>query len=179
LKSDRRSPSAALKLRAGRWLSATQVARTCGVDLKTIHNWVDQDKLPAERTTGRHLRFWPLDVAAFLGAYELGVPEGLRQVRLRVVAIDADAGRLAATRRALARRFDVTTAEHVVAGIAAVAQLAPDVAVVGDVRPLDATVLRDRLAAVAGLRHVRVVQVIDASVIRDAIEALAGGEAPR
>lgn len=161
-------------LRAGRWLSATQVARSCGVDLKTIHNWVDKDKLPVVRTAGRHLRFWPLDVAAFLRSYELGVPEGLRQLRLRVVVIDADAGRLAAARRALGRRFEVTTADHVVAGLVAVAQGAPDVAVVGDVRPLDAATLRDRLAAIAAVRHVRVVEMSDPARLRDAIEALAG-----
>jgi excisionase family DNA binding protein len=165
-----------MKLRGGRWLSATQVARACGVDLKTIHNWVAREKLRAIRTAGRHLRFWPLDVATFLRAYELGAPEALRQMRLRVVVVDADAGRLASAKRALGRRFDVTTTDHVVPGLVAIAQLAPDVVVAGDLRPLDIATLRDRLAAIDGTRHVRIVEMADPSSLRVAIEALIAGD---
>lgn len=161
-----------MKLRGGRWLSATQVARLCGVDLKTIHNWVNKDKIPVLRTRGRHLRFWPLDVTAFLRTFELGVPEPLRQARLRVLVLDADAARLAAARRALVRRFEVSTAQHPVAGLVAVASLAPDVLVVGDAAPLEVGVLARELHAIEATRHVRVIPCGELARLRETVEAL-------
>lgn len=164
-----------MKLRSGRWLSATQVARLCGVDLKTIHNWVNKDKIPCRRTDGRHLRFWPLDVVAFLRTFELGVPEWLRQARLRVLVVDTQAGRLAAARRALARRFEVTAAPQAIAGLVTVASLAPDVLVVGDAWPLDADLLARELGAIETTRHVRVVPCGDPARLRETIEGLLAG----
>ena len=164
-----------MKLRGGRWLSATQVARLCGVDLKTIHNWVNKGKLAGQRTRGRHLRFWPLDIAAFLRQFELGVPEGLRQVRLRVLVVDADAGRLTAARRALVRRFEVTAVPHAIAGLVALASLTPDVLVVGDASPLDAGVLARDLRQIEATRHVRVIPCGDPAHLREAIEGLLAG----
>jgi excisionase family DNA binding protein len=164
-----------MKLRGGRWLSATQVARLCGVDLKTIHNWVNKGKLPSQRTRGRHLRFWPLDIAEFLRRFELGVPEGLRQVRLRVLVVDADAGRLAAAKRALVRRFEVTAVPHAIAGLVALASLAPDVLVAGDVSPLDVGALAKDLGEIEATRHVRVMPCGDPGRLREAIEELLAG----
>jgi excisionase family DNA binding protein len=164
-----------MKLRGGRWLSATQVARLCGVDLKTIHNWVNKGKLPGLRTRGRHLRFWPLDVVAFLRRFELGVPEGLRQARLRVLVLDADVGRLAAARRALARRFEVTAVQQPIAGLLALASLAPDVLVVGDASPLEAGMLARELRTVASTSHVRVVPCGDTARLRETLESLLAG----
>jgi excisionase family DNA binding protein len=160
-----------MKTRAG-MLSATQVARFCGVDLKTIHNWANKGKIPGMRTAGRHLRFRPLDVADFLRAYEFAIPEGLRSMRLRVLVVDADADALATARRVLGRRFDVTTAGHVVDGLLAVAAYLPDVVVAGDVAPLDAVTLARRLAALAPTRHVRVVPRGDVTRLREALERM-------
>ncbi len=158
--------------RAGGMLSATSVARFCGVDLKTIHNWANKGKIPSTRTEGRHLRFRPLDVVDFLRAYELGVPDVLRQARLRVLVVDADATALAAARRALGRRFEVTAAEHVVDGLAIVGVLLPDVLVVGDVAPLEPPVIAARLRAREATRHVRVVLRGDVGKLRETIEKM-------
>ena len=37
--------------------TASQIARFCQVDLKTIHNWADRGQIQHFRTPGRHLRF--------------------------------------------------------------------------------------------------------------------------
>lgn len=162
-----------MKLRAGRWLSGPQVARACAVDLKTIRNWVKKGKLPALRTVGGHLRFWPLDVVAFLSAYELGVPEALRHLKLAVVVLDVDEDRTVSARRALGKRHEVVTTTHLVDALVAVSTLRPDVLVVGDAGLLDVESLRQRLAGLPATRHVRVVaHPGDAAGLRSAIDAL-------
>ena len=45
---------------------ASQLARICGVDVKTVHHWVEAGLIPHFRTPGRHLRFRARDVIAFL-----------------------------------------------------------------------------------------------------------------
>ena len=49
-----------------RFVTASQLAALCQVDLKTIHNWADRGKIEHFRTPGRHLRFHQSDVDAFL-----------------------------------------------------------------------------------------------------------------
>lgn len=161
-----------MKTRAGS-LSATQVARFCGVDLKTIHNWVNKGKIPSTRTAGRHLRFRPLDVVDFLRAYAFAIPESLAHLKLRVLVIDADVSALAMARRVLAKRFDVATAGHVVDGLLLAATELPDVLVAGDVAPLDTLTLSRRLAAHASTRHVRVIPRGDTTRLREVLESMA------
>jgi len=159
----------------GRLLTATQVARMCGVDVKTIHNWVGKGRIRGHRTDGRHLRFWPLDVVGFLRAWELGVPESLRVARLRVLVVDGDTVALAACKRALSRRFEVTTADDVIDSIVAAATLQPDVLVVGDASPLGLDHLARRLGSIEATRHVRVVPRGDVAKLRESVERLQGG----
>jgi len=159
----------------GRLLTATQVARMCGVDVKTIHNWVGKGRIRGHRTGGRHLRFWPLDVVDFLRAWELGVPESLRVARLRVLVVDGDPAALAACKRALSRRFEVTTADDVIDAIVDVATLLPDVLVVGDASPLNLDRLARRLGSIEATRHVRVVPRGDVAKLRENVERLQGG----
>ncbi len=140
-----------------RVLTATQIAAFCDVDLKTIHNWADRGKIRGWRTEGRHLRFRRLDVVDFLRAYGFSIPVALRAARPHVVAVDADKAALQAIERALARRFEVTAFEHVVDALVALAETNPEVAVVGDVSPLDAAAVAARLALLESTRHVRVV----------------------
>ena len=162
-----------MKTRAG-CLSASQVARFCGVDIKTIHNWANKGKIPAARTPGRHLRFRPLDVVDFLREYGFEIPEGLRQMKLRVLVVDSDVATLATARRLLAKRYDVAIAGHVVDGLLVVATQLPDVLVAGDVAPLDAATLAPRLAANEATRHVRVVPRGDVTRLREMLEKMAG-----
>ena len=155
-----------------RQLSAVQVARFCGVDLKTIHNWVNKGKIPFRRTTGRHLRFRPLDVVDFLRAYEIGLPDALRNVRLHAVVVHADVETLAAVCRPLSRRYDIALCSHVVDALLAVASNLPDVLVVGDVSPLDIRTIAARLHENEATSHVRVVPLGDPQGLRETLEGL-------
>src|SRR5882724_11276198 len=95
--------------RGAELFTASQLARFCQVDLKTIHNWADKGEIRHFRTPGRHLRFRRLDVLDFLRKYGYPIPEVLRMGKPKVVIIDEDPQVLAALRRTLARRFDLTT----------------------------------------------------------------------
>jgi excisionase family DNA binding protein len=138
-------------------VAATELARFCGVDLKTIHNWTNAGKIPGHRTEGRHLRFKRLDVVDFLRSYEFVVPDVLRGARPRVVIIDADPHAVSAMRKALARRFELDGFEDLVAGLVALAATDPDVVVLGDVAPLPVEDLVARLRALTATRSARVV----------------------
>jgi excisionase family DNA binding protein len=60
-------------------LVASDIARFCQVDLKTVHNWVDKGSIPFFRTPGRHLRFNPESVRTFLKTYGYPIPPELRR----------------------------------------------------------------------------------------------------
>jgi len=76
--------------------TASEVARFCQVDLKTIHNWADRGEIRHFRTPGRHLRFRRADVLDFLRRYGYPVPDGLAGGPPRVVvlstAVEAEGG---------------------------------------------------------------------------------------
>ncbi len=147
-----------MKGRSGtRMLSAAQVARFCDVDLKTIHNWADKGKISCWRTLGRHLRFRRLDVVDFLRAYGFSLPDSLRETRPTVTMIDEDSAVLASARRVLSGRFEITTFDHIVQGLIALAAEDPDVLVLGDNRILEVGVVAAHVAASPATRHVRVV----------------------
>jgi excisionase family DNA binding protein len=56
----------ALPQKSTKPLSARAVSELCGVELKTIHNWVAEGRLAHFRTPGRHLRFQYDEVMRFL-----------------------------------------------------------------------------------------------------------------
>lgn len=49
-------------------VTARVVSDLCGVELKTVHNWVASGQIEHFRTPGRHLRFQPSEVLRFLQA---------------------------------------------------------------------------------------------------------------
>jgi hypothetical protein len=80
VRADGGGPSSEPRTRADvgrKLLTASDLARLCEVDLKTIHNWVNRDKVAHFRTPGRHLRFRAIDVARFLQGYGFMVPTEL------------------------------------------------------------------------------------------------------
>jgi len=108
----------------GRPLTARAVAELCGVELKTIHNWAVDGRLPHFRTPGRHLRFQPEVVEAFLRecGYEINA-----EVRLRVVCV---AARPAARLRKALANVDCMWVPDVWTALIEVGRAAPDVWVV-------------------------------------------------
>ena len=68
--------------------TASEVARFCQVDLKTIHNWADRGEIRHFRTPGRHLRFRRVDVLDFLRKY--GYPPDLQEAAVQTVLQQAE-----------------------------------------------------------------------------------------
>ncbi len=142
--------------RAGRLVSANELAGYCDVDLTTIHNWANRGKIEGIRTKGRHLRFRRLDVVDFLRAYEIPLPEALREGSARVAVVDG-AGDVAALTRVLARRFEVVGYDDPVEGLVGLGAFDADVAVLGDLSPLELPRVVRRLRAAPAARSTRVV----------------------
>lgn len=138
--------------------TASEVARFCQVDLKTIHNWAERGEVRHFRTPGRHLRFRPVDVLDFLRKYGYPIPDALRTGRPRVHVLDADGASAARIQRTLAKRFEVTTFRDPVDALIAVGSGAPD-ALVLDVKlsAFDGVRCLARLKQLPATRHVRCV----------------------
>jgi excisionase family DNA binding protein len=136
--------------------TASDVARFCQVDLKTIHNWADKGEIRHFRTPGRHLRFRRLDVLDFLRKYGYPIPEVLRMGKPKVVIIDEDPQVLAALRRTLSRRFDLTTFQDPFDALVAVGSLQPD-ALIFDIKMpgLDGIRCLERLRSIDTTAHIR------------------------
>jgi excisionase family DNA binding protein len=136
--------------------TASDVARFCQVDLKTIHNWADKGEIRHFRTPGRHLRFRRLDVLDFLRKYGYPIPDVLRMGKPKVVIIDEDPQVLAALRRTLSRRFDLTTFQDPFDALVAVGSLQPDALII-DVKMhgLDGIRALERLRSIDATAHIR------------------------
>jgi len=148
----------ARRTQAKELFTASEVARFCQVDLKTIHNWADRGEVRHFRTPGRHLRFRRVDVLDFLRKYGYPIPEILRQGRPTVHVIEEDAQQLEAVKKSLATRFDVTGFVDPVDALIAVGSETPDVVVidVGGTK-IDGLSCIARLKASDATRHVRLV----------------------
>jgi excisionase family DNA binding protein len=140
------------------FFTASQVARLCHVDLKTIHNWANKGQIRHFRTPGRHLRFRRADLLEFLRRYGYPVPDVLRGGKPKVVVVDDDPGALAAIRRALGRRFEVTTFQDPFDALVAIGTLEPD-AIVLDVqmKAMDGIRCLERLRAIEATSQIRTV----------------------
>lgn len=81
------------------YLAASDVADICNVDLKTVHNWCEQDvdPLPHFRTPGRHLRFKPRLFVPWIKKFGYDVPAELQTIYEKDVldnaAADAEAAK--------------------------------------------------------------------------------------
>jgi excisionase family DNA binding protein len=136
--------------------TASDVARFCQVDLKTIHNWADKGEIRHFRTPGRHLRFRRLDVLDFLRKYGYPIPEVLRMGKPKVVVVDEDPAVLAAVRRTLSKKFDLTTFQDPFDALVAVGNLQPDALVLDVKMPgLDGVRCLERLRGIEATSHIR------------------------
>lgn len=109
--------------------TASEVARFCQVDLKTIHNWSDRGEIRHFRTPGRHLRFRRADVLDFLRKYGYPIPEILAAGRPRVIAMSDDTGASAGVQKSLSKQFDVSTSTSPFDTLISVGAKTPDVVV--------------------------------------------------
>ena len=129
--------------------TASDVARFCQVDLKTIHNWADKGEIRHFRTPGRHLRFRRLDVLDFLRKYGYPIPEVLRMGKPKVVVVDEDPAVLAALRKSLSRRFELTTFQDAFDALVAVGNIQPDALILDVKMPgLDGVRCLERLKSI-------------------------------
>lgn len=147
--------------------TASQIARFCQVDLKTIHNWADRGRIAHFRTPGRHLRFRRPHVLDFLRKYGYPIPEELESERPRVaLLVDGlhDDGRMVAT---LQTRFEVVAYEEPLGALIHMGQ-----------QPPDAVVLAARLGSLSGAQ---VIEALKRGQATQHIRAvlLAGDEADR
>jgi excisionase family DNA binding protein len=142
--------------RAAELFTASDVARFCQVDLKTIHNWADKGEIPHFRTPGRHLRFRRLDVLDFLRKYGYAIPDVLRQSKPRIVLVDNDAGSVSAIKRALAKRFEVTSFTDPVDALVSLSTLEPDALLLDvDINNYDGIHFLQRIRSLEATAHIR------------------------
>ena len=109
--------------------TASEVARFCQVDLKTIHNWSDRGEIRHFRTPGRHLRFRRADVLDFLRKYGYPIPEILGAGRPRVITMSDVNSASASVQKSLAKQFDVSTSSSPFDTLISVGAKTPDVVV--------------------------------------------------
>lgn len=138
--------------------TASEVARFCQVDLKTIHNWAERGEIRHFRTPGRHLRFKRTDVLDFLRKYGYPIAEGLFLGKPRVCVIAEDAELREQIGRALLQRFEVISYNEIVDALIAVGNDTPD-AMVFDIEKSQIEAIRciKRLKNADATRHVRIV----------------------
>lgn len=138
--------------------TASEVARFCQVDLKTIHNWSDRGEIRHFRTPGRHLRFRRSDVLDFLRKYGYPIPDVLQAGRPRVITVTDDAGASAGVEKSLSKQFEVSTSDSPLDTLITVGAQTPDVVVMDvDVGKVSALEVVAALKTNDATRNVRTV----------------------
>lgn len=97
---------------------ASQVATIWGVDLKTVHNWVERGDIEAFRTPGRHLRFRRRALLHLLRRYDKSIPTDLAPQRPRALVVAPEGSPLDGLATTFAHRFDVTVVRDPVRALA-------------------------------------------------------------
>lgn len=138
--------------------TASEVARFCQVDLKTIHNWSDRGEIRHFRTPGRHLRFRRTDVLDFLRKYGYPIPDVLQAGRPRVITVTSDRGASSGMEKTLSKQFEVTTSASPLDTLITVGARTPDVVVmdldVDEVSALDVVAALKKNDATRNVRTV-------------------------
>ena len=180
----------------GDLFTASQIARFCQVDLKTIHNWADRGQIPHFRTPGRHLRFRRAHVLDFLRKYGYPIPSELDASRPRVALLVAEEETSEPIAQALRKSFEVITYPSPVMALLGIGEQPPDAIVLAvNLGPLTAAAVIEALANARHTKHVRAVlltqsqadgasamiagasahvRCADVTGLRDTLEALMG-----
>lgn len=176
--------------------TASQIARFCQVDLKTIHNWAERGQIAHFRTPGRHLRFRRPHVLDFLRKYGYPIPDELAAERPRVALLIDGVGKNGEVAAALRSSFEVVEHSNPFTALLQIGEQPPDAIVlaanVGQVSGAD---IIEALKGAEHTRHVRAVllagndgdrtialeagasaqvRASDLSGLRDTLEALMG-----
>jgi len=134
-----------------RYWGTQRVARVLQVTPATVASWIDQGHLKGHRTPTGRRRVASADLAAFLRAHDMAVPNELSTSRERpvVVVVEDDPGYLKALVRTIEREApDVDLAESStgVDGLLEIGRLSPDLVVLDYALPdLNAVQVVERL----------------------------------
>ena len=154
--------------------TASQIARFCQVDLKTIHNWADRGQIPHFRTPGRHLRFRRPHVLDFLRKYGYPIPEELEAERPRVALLVDGLAAKEEVLSALRTAFEVVDYSDPLASLLQMGEQPPDAVVLAaQVGHLSGAEIIGALKRGKNTRHVRA--VLFAASEADKQEALEAG----
>lgn len=138
--------------------TASQIARFCQVDLKTIHNWADRGQIMHFRTPGRHLRFRRPHVLDFLRKYGYPIPDELDAERPRIAVLVDSESEKGAFLDALGSVFDVVDYPDPVDGLLRMGEQPPDAVVLGaKIGQLSGTEIIVALKRSDSTQHVRAV----------------------
>jgi CheY-like chemotaxis protein len=149
--------------------TASQIARFCQVDLKTIHNWADRDQIPHFRTPGRHLRFRRPHVLDFLRKYGYPIPDELDAERPRVGLLIEKAGSKREIVAELRKTFDLVDYPDPVAALLQIGEQPPDAIVLAaNVGRLSGAEIIAALKLGSHTRHVRAVLLDDDGSAKEA-----------
>jgi excisionase family DNA binding protein len=111
--------------------TASQIARFCQVDLKTIHNWADRGQISHFRTPGRHLRFRRPHVLDFLRKYGYPIPDELEAERPRIALFVDGLREKDAVLASLQTTFEVVDYPDPLTGLLQIGDQPPDAIVLG------------------------------------------------
>ncbi len=176
--------------------TASQIARFCQVDLKTIHNWAERGRIPHFRTPGRHLRFRRPHVLDFLRKYGYPIPEELDAERPRVALLINGTSAGGVLEAALETDFEVVVYDNPVSALLQIGEQPPDAIVLApDLGALSGAEIIEALKDEKNTQHVRAillegdasdrsaalaagasahVRATDLNGLRDTLEALMG-----
>lgn len=68
-------------------ITAPEVAKYCGTDLKTVHRWAKEKKIKFYQTDGGHLRFKADDIVEFMRQTGLDIPKELRLITKKLIFV--------------------------------------------------------------------------------------------
>jgi len=137
--------------RTKRYWGTQRVARVLQVTPATVASWIDQGHLKGHRTPTGRRRVASADLAAFLRAHDMVVPNELSTSRERpvVVVVEDDPGYLKALVRTIEREapeVDVVETTTGVDGLLEIGRLSPDLVVLDYALPdLNAVQVVERL----------------------------------
>lgn len=159
------------------FFTASQIARFCQVDLKTIHNWADRGQIPHFRTPGRHLRFRRPHVLDFLRKYGYPIPDELDAGRPKVGLLIDGTEHEDELKAELASRFDVIEYTSPVAALLRLGEQPPDAVVLAeDLGSVSGSEVIEALKDNESTHHVRAVLLADQDAKHAALQAGASAQ---